>query len=172
MSSMGHTPNTRDVTKDDYTSSTSQIDLLDYQNTRRHSRAVPEAEGDPHSFHEKGLFMFKWLCLATAVVAAVVFGWMLNNIRLDIKRTRQLVNQHLPPILENTDRAVKVANERLPEILEQTTQVTKTIQEHLPETLKRVDEVTEVASDLSGDIKQLKELWAGLNADKRDKTLL
>src|SRR5262249_48950407 len=25
---------------------------------------------------------------------------------------------------------------------------------------------------LSGDIKQLKELWAGLNADKRDKTLL
>jgi hypothetical protein len=44
---------------------------------------------------------FKWVALAVATVFAAVVLWMLNDMRLEVKRTNDEVAQRLPQILEN-----------------------------------------------------------------------
>ena len=97
--------------------------------------------------------MFKWCCFALAVVALLVFGWMINDVRLEIKRTNQLVN------------------ERLPEILARVDQTTATVNEHLPQIVKRAETTSETFAEMSEDLKQIKEL-AGLMNGPRDKNLV
>lgn len=49
--------------------------------------------------------MFKWTCFAAAVLATLAFGWMLNDVRMDLKRTKAMIDEKLPPILENGKRS-------------------------------------------------------------------
>lgn len=49
--------------------------------------------------------MFKWICLALAVVVVTGLGWTINDLRLEIKHTSQTVNQHLPEILANVQKS-------------------------------------------------------------------
>lgn len=98
--------------------------------------------------------MFKWLCLAVAVVALGVLGWMVNDMRLEVKQNSQTLNRHLPSLLDRTDRVVRVLDRRLPELLERTEKIAGTF------------------AELSEDVRQLKELWAGMNAHVRDKGLV
>jgi hypothetical protein len=97
--------------------------------------------------------MFKWSCLAVATAALLVFGWMLNDLRLEIKRTGEHLNQQLPRILEQTEQVTRTANDNLPHLLERS----------------RV--TAETFAEIAEDIKQLKEL-AGVTAGPRDKTLV
>ncbi|MCG8408686.1 MAG: hypothetical protein MI923_26070 [Phycisphaerales bacterium] len=54
--------------------------------------------------------MFKWSCLALAVVAMGFLGWMVNDLRTEIKQATVTVNTQLPEILNKTrDTAETVA---------------------------------------------------------------
>lgn len=45
--------------------------------------------------------VFRWACFGIAVVAVVALGWMVNDLRTQVKRTTTTVNTSLPPILDN-----------------------------------------------------------------------
>src|SRR5262245_21005675 len=62
----------------------------------------------------------KWVCLLVAVVALSVFGWMLNDIRLQVRGVTERVDKQLPPILERTDQMTRQLDDHLPAILADT----------------------------------------------------
>lgn len=45
---------------------------------------------------------FRWICLAIAMLALFGLGWMLNELRANLKRTADTLNNDLPRILANT----------------------------------------------------------------------
>ncbi len=47
--------------------------------------------------------MFKWSCFILAVIIVAVLGWMVNDLRLELKETATAINTHLPAILEATE---------------------------------------------------------------------
>ncbi len=49
-----------------------------------------------------GAALFRWACLAVAVVALAGLGWMINDLRRELERSTQTVNENLPVILEQT----------------------------------------------------------------------
>jgi hypothetical protein len=51
--------------------------------------------------------VFKWVCLGLAAIAAGIVIYLADDARRELKRTNQLVHDHLPAILAN----VKVASE-------------------------------------------------------------
>jgi hypothetical protein len=122
--------------------------------------------------------LFRWLCLGVAVVFLGIAGWMINDIRLQVrrsaevvKRTGENVNEHLPTAVEKSRQTAEVLRQHLPDVVEKTRRATDTLTEHLPEIVDRVDKTTEVVAELADDIKQLKEL-AGLGGTKRDENLV
>jgi len=46
--------------------------------------------------------VFKWVCLAVATMAAGWLGWVINDLRLELKKTAGTLNRELPKILANT----------------------------------------------------------------------
>lgn len=136
--------------------------------------------------------MFKWVCLMVAVVALSAFGWMVNDIRLEIKslvpkveqlteKTEQLVektNSQLPRILAQAELATAQIDTHLPRILVQADQASKTLNSHLPILLTR-SEVLLVRSelavdnliDLSDNFKQYKGLMGVVHVATQNKGL-
>ncbi len=51
--------------------------------------------------------MFKWICLTLAVVTILGFGWVINDLRVELKHTSKTVNDHLPEILANVKRSTE-----------------------------------------------------------------
>ena len=51
--------------------------------------------------------MFKWSCLAAAVLSLVGMGWIVNDLRLEAKKAAVLMNENLPRILENTKKSTE-----------------------------------------------------------------
>jgi len=49
--------------------------------------------------------MFRWSCLGLAALVAAAMLWMVNDVRLELKRSTQTVNENLPLILERTKRS-------------------------------------------------------------------
>ena len=49
--------------------------------------------------------MFKWIGLTFTAIVVIGLGWVINDLRLEIKRTSQTVNRHLPAILENVQKS-------------------------------------------------------------------
>jgi hypothetical protein len=104
--------------------------------------------------------MFKWTCLAVAVVFLAVLGWLVNDIRLEVRRSAQMVHS-----------AGATVNQQLPAIVDKTRQTTDTLAERLPEIVDKVRTTTETLAELAEDIRQLKEL-AGVTNVPRDKNLV
>jgi hypothetical protein len=122
--------------------------------------------------------MFKWVCLAAAVLFLVVATWMLNDLRLEIRRsaeqlqtTAQALHEHLPTIVERTRKATDVLAEHLPALVEKSKKTTDTLAEHLPDIVTKVHKTTETLADLAEDINQIKKL-AGIQNATRDKNLV
>jgi hypothetical protein len=86
--------------------------------------------------------MFKWICLAVAIIFLTVSAWLVNDLRLEIHRSGQIV---------------QTAGD--------------TINEQLPEIVDKARTTTETLADLAEDIRQLKEL-AGVSTQARDKNLV
>ncbi len=49
--------------------------------------------------------------LAVMLALAIWFGWMLNDLRLELKRSAQTVNRDLPVILANTRKSTETLAE-------------------------------------------------------------
>lgn len=104
--------------------------------------------------------MFKWLCLVVAVIFLTVLTWMVNDMRLQVRQSGQVVHA--------TGQTV---NDHLPTIVDKTRKTTDTVAEHLPEIVEKSRTFTETMAELAGDIRQLKEL-AGVSNAARDKNLV
>src|SRR5271163_2404377 len=65
---------------------------------------------------EPGNSLFKWVCLLVAVVALSAFGWMLNDMRLDVKNMRQQADK----LAGKADDLMTKTDKHLPRILTQT----------------------------------------------------
>lgn len=49
--------------------------------------------------------LFQWVCLGVAVIGLVSLGWMINDLRLELKRGASTVNEKLPEILASTKKS-------------------------------------------------------------------
>jgi hypothetical protein len=63
--------------------------------------------------------MFKWICLAVATLVLAIFGWMVNDLRQEIKQATHTANENLPQILERS----RVTAETFAEIAEDVKQL-------------------------------------------------
>jgi hypothetical protein len=122
--------------------------------------------------------MFKWICLAVAVVFLVAVLWMLNDIRLQVRQSGQAIDQasqkindDLPDLINHSRKTTEVVSKTLPEVVEKVRSGTDMVSKSLPKVVERVERTTEVVAELAEDIRQLKEL-AGLKAVPRDKTVV
>jgi hypothetical protein len=113
-----------------------------------------------------------------AVVFLVIAGWMLNDIRLHVRRSAEIVkqaggniNEHLPAIVEKSKLTTEVVSKNLPEVVDKVRKTTDTVAESLPDIVERADRTSEVVAELADDIRQLKEL-AGIGSTKRDENLV
>src|SRR5262249_44686456 len=104
--------------------------------------------------------MFKWSCLAVAVVFLSVLGWMVNDVRLEIRRSTELI--------QITGHTV---NEQLPAIVDKGEKATNTLTEHLPEIVQKTRTTMDAVSELAGDIHQIRELLVGTQT-ARDTNLV
>lgn len=96
--------------------------------------------------------MFKWTCLSVAVVFGLLLVWMVNDMRLEIRKSVQTVNNDLP------------------EIVAKSREVTQIVHVNLPELVERTKKTTETLATLSEDVQQLRKL-AGWTTGPRDETL-
>jgi hypothetical protein len=122
--------------------------------------------------------MFKWLCLGVAAAFLAAACWMLNDIRVQVRRSAATVreageniNEHLPEIVAKSKSTTALLSKNLPEVVDKVRKTTDTVTESLPEVVERVERTTEVMAELADDIRQLKEL-AGVGSTKRDENLV
>jgi hypothetical protein len=129
--------------------------------------------------------MFKWACLAVAVIALSAFGWMLNDIRLQVRATAEKANTladkadgalakvdaHLPAILAQAEKAGKQLDNHLPRILIETEAAGKSISTHLPRVLIQTEATLDNVADLSDEFKQYKSLMGVVHAASQSKSL-
>lgn len=104
--------------------------------------------------------MFKWLCLLTAIAFLAGLTWMINDVRLEIHRSSEL--------LRTTGTTV---NEKLPTIVEKVQKSADSISESAPEIVEKIRKSSETLAELAEDIRQLKELMGVANT-ARDKSLV
>jgi hypothetical protein len=144
--------------------------------------------------------VFKWVCLLVAVAALAVFGWMLNDMRLEVKglvhkadrladqaeelaqKTEALVqktDKQLPQILTQSEQTTAHLDRHLPKLLNQAEDAARTINAHLPTLLKRSEALvvqSEVAvdnlSEMSESFKQYKGVLGVVHAATQNKGLL
>jgi hypothetical protein len=105
--------------------------------------------------------MFKWICLAVAVVFLSVLTWMLNDMRLELRRSSEL--------LQKTGKTI---NEHLPAIVDKTRKTTDSLAEHLPEIVQKLRTTASTVAELTEDIRQLRELVGLAGGGKRDDGLV
>jgi hypothetical protein len=105
--------------------------------------------------------MFKWICLAVAVIFLSVLAWMLNDMRLELRRSSEM--------LHTTGKTI---NEHLPAIVDKTRKTTDSLAEHLPEIAQKLRTTTTTVAELTEDIRQLRELVGLASGQKRDDGLV
>jgi hypothetical protein len=122
--------------------------------------------------------MFKWICLAVAVVFLSAALWMLNDIRLHVRRTAaviddagETINADLPVIVSRTKTTSEAVSKNLPEVVDRVRAGTESVSKSLPRVIDRVEKTSEVMAELAEDVRQLKEL-AGLSKTPRDKSVV
>jgi hypothetical protein len=102
--------------------------------------------------------MFKWICLAVAVLFLAALAWMINDVRLEIRRSTQLI------------RATgQTLNEQLPPIVDKSKKTADILTEHLPEIVQKTRTTVDTVAELADDIRQLRELLVGTHTPKDTK---
>src|SRR5262245_6602155 len=87
--------------------------------------------------------MFKWACLAVAAAFLGALGWMVNDVRLGLRRSGQVLHQ-----------------------------TGLTVNEHLPEITQKLRTATATVVELTEDIRQLRELACLPSGMKRDEGIV
>ena len=116
--------------------------------------------------------MFKWICLLVAVVALSAFGWMLNDIRLEVRRVADKADQQLPKILTQVEQVTGQLDQRLPKILTEAEQIGSTTNKQLPSLLARTEAAVDNLAALSEDMRHYQGLLGTVHAAAQDKDLL
>jgi hypothetical protein len=143
--------------------------------------------------------VFKWVCLLVAVAALAAFGWILNDMRLQVKGlaenadrqllelkgltgqadkvlnqseqvTRQL-DEQVPRILKQTEQVTGQLNGQLPKILSETEKATTTLNQQLPVLLSHTETAADSIAELSNSFKQYKGLMGVVHRDTQNKGL-
>lgn len=129
--------------------------------------------------------LFRWACLLVAVVALAAFGWMLNDLRLEVKglgrNAEQLLakadllldktDKQLPRILSETEQVTNQLKTHLPRILAQTELAASTVNTQLPTLLARTEVAIDNVADVSENFKQYKGLLGVVHAATQNKGL-
>ena len=133
--------------------------------------------------------MFKWTCLAVATIALLVFGWMVNDMRLEFKRLAAQADAHLPRILSESERVAGQLDTHLPRLLSQSETAASNINLHLPPLLKNSEQAAATLNDqlprllasteaagngvaqLADDVGDYKAMMAVVHAAKQEKSL-
>jgi len=117
---------------------------------------------------------FKWTCLLVAVVALSAFGWMLNDMRLEVKALAPRVER----LTEKAEDLADRVDRQLPKILAQTERGSKALEEHLPLLLARTEKLldhSEMAvdniSEVADGFKQYKGLMGVVHAAAQTKSI-
>jgi hypothetical protein len=133
-----------------------------------------------------GVVMFKWTCLGVAVVALAAFGWMLNDLRLQVQavaaradrlasRADELVEKtdnRLPPLLSQAEQIAAQLNRHLPRILAQTEKATAAVNAQLPPLLAESETTVERLADLADGLRQYRALMGVVHGAGQNKDLL
>ena len=77
---------------------------------------------------EEDVSVFKWVCLVVAVVALAGLGWMLNDIRLQVKG----LGEKADTVLKQSEQVTRQLDDQIPRILKQTEEVVGQLNRHLP----------------------------------------
>jgi hypothetical protein len=116
--------------------------------------------------------VFKWVCLLVACAALSALGWMLNDIRLQIRGLTDQMDQHLPHILANTEQLSDQLDRKLPRLLTSAEKASTTINEHLPVLLAQATTATDNLAELSDSMAQYRGLLGTVHAAGQNKDLL
>lgn len=114
--------------------------------------------------------MYRWLWLALAVAFLAPALWMLNDIRLQVRRSSATI-QAAGPTLAALKTTSTTINEKLPSIVDRTQKTSDVVAASLPQVVDRIGTTTETLAELSADVRQLKQL-AGLTGKPRDEGLV
>src|SRR4051794_17117840 len=120
-----------------------------WPSSRRRGRPRPSSTGrDGRSERHTGATtmsekaVFRWACLAVAAAALAALGWMLNDMRLQVRELAESANKQLnevqglttkaSTILTQTERVTAQLDDKVPKILKQAERVTSSMDQHLP----------------------------------------
>lgn len=99
--------------------------------------------------------MFKWACLTVATGFLAVLLWMVNDLRIEIRHSTQLI--------QDSGQSVK---QHLPAIVDRTEKTSNTLSKHLPDMMEKAHTSVDTVAELAADIRQIKELLVGHNPPK------
>jgi hypothetical protein len=116
--------------------------------------------------------VFKWVCLLVAVLALSAFGWMLNDIRLQVKGLTERIDQQLPSILTETQHVTNQLDRHLPKLLDQTEQAVASVNTQLPQVLVHTETAADNLADLSDSFTQYKGLMGVVHGGSQNKSML
>ena len=112
--------------------------------------------------------MFKWVCLLVAVAALSAYGWMLNDIRLEVKGLAPRADR----LMDKAEALVEKTDQYLPRLLAQTEQVATTLDGQLPTLLAHTEVAVEGVAELTDNFQQYKGLMGVVHGARQDKGLL
>jgi hypothetical protein len=105
--------------------------------------------------------MFKWVCLLVAVVALSVFGWMLNDIRLQVHGVTERADKQL----DRVDKLTKQLEDHLPHLLATSEKAANTVETHLPTLVNDTETVAEHLDTVTRRLAESRGLLGRLSAN-------
>jgi hypothetical protein len=116
--------------------------------------------------------VFKWTCLGVAVVALAAYGWMLNDVRLELKGLVEKNDRRLATILTHAERVSGRLDAQLPQLVSDSRTAIETIDRHLPHILESTELSADRLADLSGSFGEYKGLMGVVHVASQNKGLL
>lgn len=125
--------------------------------------------------------MFKWVCLLVAVAALSAFGWMLNDMRLQVKGLADNADKELvelkgltskaDKVLSQSEQVTKQLDDKVPRILSETEKATTTLNQKLPILLSHTETTVDSIDDLSIRFKQYLGMMGAVHSATQNKGL-
>ena len=108
--------------------------------------------------------MFKWVCLLVAMVALTVFGWMLNDMRVQIKETAERLDRQVSPLFVKAERITDQLDNHLPKLISQSEQTSNIVTRQLPKLIQQTEQAAQtINSHLPGLLAQTQQAVGSIN---------
>jgi len=106
-----------------------------------------------------------------AVAALSAYGWMLNDIRLQIRGLTEQADRHLPRILTETEQVTGKLDQNLPRLLTAAEKASTALNDQLPRLLANAETTTDNLANLSDSFAQYKGLMGNVHGASQNKEL-